>query len=56
MGRRQLYFKEHRDRGHSESKTDSTPGKELNELNEIYDSKVFVKLIVDGTSPVEDVV
>jgi hypothetical protein len=25
------------------------------ELNEIYDPKEFVKLIVDGTSPVEDV-
>ena len=34
MGRRQLYFKEHWDKGHSESKTDKTPGrgKELNEI------------------------
>jgi hypothetical protein len=49
-GRRQSHFKEHWDRGHS--KTDKAPGKEL---YEIYDPKEFVKLIVDGTSPVEDV-
>ena len=49
-GRRQSHFKEHWDRSHS--KIDKAPGKEL---NEIYDPKVFVKLIVDGTSPVEDV-
>jgi hypothetical protein len=48
--RRQSHFKEHWGRGHS--KTDKAPGKEL---NEIYDSKEFVKLIVDRTLPVEDV-
>ena len=49
-GRRQSHFKEHWERSHS--KTDKAPGKEH---NEIYDPKEFVKLILDGISPVEDV-
>lgn len=50
MGRRQSHFKEHWDRTHST--TDRAPGRVV---NEIYDPKEFVKLIVDGTSSVEDV-
>jgi hypothetical protein len=49
-GRRQSHFKEHWGRDHS--KTDNAPGRKL---NEIYDPKEFAKLIVDGSSPVEDV-
>ncbi len=49
-GRRQSQFKEHWQRGHA--KADKAPGKEL---NEIYDPNEFVRLIVDGTSPDEDV-
>ena len=49
-GRRQPQFKEHWEKAHS--KTDKAPGKEL---NIIYDPKEFVKLIVDGKSPVEAV-
>jgi hypothetical protein len=51
-GRRQSHFEEHWVKGHSKTRTDKAPGKEL---NEIYDPKEFVKLIVDGTSPVENV-
>ena len=49
-GRRQSHFKGYWDKGHS--KTDNVPGREF---NEIYDPKEFVKLIVDGTLPVQDV-
>jgi hypothetical protein len=51
-GRRQSHFEEHWVKGHSKTRTETAPGKAL---NEIYDPKEFVKLIVDGTSPVENV-
>lgn len=49
-GRRQTHFKEHWKRCHP--KAGKAPGRQL---NEVYDPKKFVKMIVDGTSPVQDV-